>query len=102
MSSHRSVRTDDRLRALLDAYEAGRLNRRQVIRGGTALGLAVPAMVALTRRARAQGETTEELQLGDFEDRTLRVSIAFAEVEAEVFREVVAGGSRTGPAARWS
>jgi trehalose transport system substrate-binding protein len=85
-----SIRRDRKLDEIMVAYETGRLNRRQVIQRGAALGLAVPAMVAMTRRTAAQGE--EQLQLGDYEDRTLRVSIAFAEVEAEVFRDVVVQG----------
>jgi trehalose transport system substrate-binding protein len=71
------------------------ISRRDVLRGGAALGLSASALAATSigpaGRVTAQ-EATPATALGSYEGRTLRVSIALAEDEVPVFEEVVVDG----------
>jgi trehalose transport system substrate-binding protein len=88
------------LNGLLQAYLDGRLSRRQLMAGASALGVSVPALGALLSRqgaAAAQGTpvapgSPQALELGDHSGKTLRVSIALAESERQVIQDLVVQG----------
>jgi trehalose transport system substrate-binding protein len=92
---------DDRRRDALDdlreAHLAGRISRRDLLRRATALGLTAPAIAAILGGAQvgsalAQDGGTPTTQLGNYEGKKLRISIALAEDEVPVFQEVVVDG----------
>jgi hypothetical protein len=77
---------------LMADYLAGRFDRRGLLRRAAALGVTMPALIAAfasRQPARAAQEATPAAQLGDYEGRTLRMSVALAEDEAIVFEEVI-------------
>ena len=77
---------------LMADYRAGRLDRRGLLRRAAALGVTIPALIAAfgsRQPARAAQEATPAAQLGNYEGRTLRMSVALAEDEAIVFEEVI-------------
>jgi trehalose transport system substrate-binding protein len=74
---------------LISHARAGALSRRELLARGAALGLSATALASLASNAAAQEATPETLTLGDYTDRTLRLSVALAEDEADDFQEVV-------------
>jgi trehalose transport system substrate-binding protein len=77
---------------LMADYLAGRLDRRGLLRRAAALGVSMPALTAAfwsRQPARAAQVATPTAQLGNYEGRTLRLSVALAEDEAIVFEEVI-------------
>lgn len=92
-------------RGLVDQYVSGGMNRRDMLKRASLLGLSVPVLsAALGARGTVAQDASpaaspmagaspmaEEgpLELGDYSGQTLRVSIALAESEAEVFKDVV-------------
>ena len=77
---------------LMAAYLAGRLDRRGLLRRAAVLGVSMSALTAAfwsRQPARAAQEATPAAQLGNYEGRTLRMSVALAEDEAIVFEEVI-------------
>lgn len=88
---------------LADSYARGGMSRRDMLQRAGALGLSVPVLTAAlgARGAVAQNGTPaatpaedEDLQLGDYEGQTLRMSIAMAENEVAVFNELIVDGFR--------
>ena len=86
----------DTARNLVSEYLDGGLNRRDMLKKAGALGISVPVLTAALGARGAVGQTPaaspaedEELTLGDWSGQTLRVSIAMAESEAQVFNEEV-------------
>ncbi|MBW3633431.1 MAG: extracellular solute-binding protein [Chloroflexi bacterium] len=80
---------------LMTAYLTGRLDRRGLLRRAAALGVSMPALTAAfwsRQPARAAQEATPVVQLGNYDGRTLRMSVALAEDEAQVFEEVIIEG----------
>jgi trehalose transport system substrate-binding protein len=78
--------------ALMADYLAGRLDRRGLLRRAAALGVSMPALTTAfwsRQPARAAQVATPTAQLGNYEGRTLRLSVALAEDEAIVFEEVI-------------
>lgn len=83
---------------LVNEHLSGHLNRRDMLKRASMLGISVPVLTAAlgARGAVAQDASPaaspagEEapLQLGDWSGQTLRMSIAMAESEAAVFNEV--------------
>ncbi len=88
-------RSGDRtgLNELAQAYLAGRVSRRQLIAYGSALGISMPVLAAaLGGRRGPAAAAQDDLQLGTYDGKTLRISLALAESEREVFENVVAKG----------
>jgi trehalose transport system substrate-binding protein len=85
----------DAARDLVDEHLKGGMDRRTLLKRAGALGLSVPALSAAlgARGAIAQDATPSASsgppELGSWDGQTLKVSIAMAETEAEVFRSVV-------------
>jgi trehalose transport system substrate-binding protein len=84
---------------LMSEYLRGRLDRRELLWRAGALGISVPALTAAfwaQQPARAAQDATPaaDVELGNFEGRTLRMSVALAEDEAIVFEEVIVNGFR--------
>lgn len=73
---------------LLAGARGSRHSRRKLLVGAAALGLSTSGLTGVGRNARAQ-DATPELQLGNYSGRTLRMSVALAEDEADDFQEVV-------------
>ncbi|MGH2561022.1 MAG: ABC transporter substrate-binding protein, partial [Thermomicrobiales bacterium] len=84
-SIHTRTRTLDELFA---HHIAGRLDRRQFFLRAMALGATVPMVNAMLGHRPAAAQTPVAVELGNHEGKTLRLTIAFAEVEREVFEEV--------------
>lgn len=86
---------------LVDTYLDGGMNRREMLRRAGALGLSVPVLTAALGARGAVGQEAspaaspvedEAITFGNYEGRTIQVSIAMAESEAEVFNEVIVEG----------
>jgi trehalose transport system substrate-binding protein len=75
----------------LDGGHETRHSRRDLLAGAAALGLSTAGLAGVRSQARAQ-DATPTLQLGDYSGRKLRLSVAFAEDEADDFQEVVIDG----------
>lgn len=73
---------------LLSQHLTGRLDRRQFFLRAMALGATVPMVNAMLGHRPAAAQTPVAVELGNHEGKTLRLTIAFAEVEREVFEEV--------------
>jgi trehalose transport system substrate-binding protein len=74
---------------LVDEHLAGRLTRRQLFGRAAAIGASAPLISSmLATRAGAQ-EATPELQLGNFDGRTLRLAVGLAEEERQVYDDDV-------------
>lgn len=91
------ARQHDMAKELVDRHLKGGMDRRDLLKRAGMLGISVPALSAAlgARGAIGQGatpSTDEDVQLGNYDGETLRVSIALAETEAEVFRETVVAG----------
>ena len=91
------ARQHDMARTLVDKHLKGDMDRRELLRRAGMLGLSVPVLSSAlgARGAIAQDASPAaegDVQLGSYDGTTLRVSIAMAETEAEVFREVVVSG----------
>jgi trehalose transport system substrate-binding protein len=96
---HRNDATRSVVADLMTEYLCGRLDRRELLWRAGALGVSVPALTAAfwaQQPARAAQDATPaaEVQLGTYEGRTLRMSVALAEDEAIVFEEVIVNGFR--------
>ena len=87
--------------ALAKEHLNGSLDRRSMLKKAMALGISVPVMSSAlsARGAFAQGASPAAspapdgpLELGTYDGQTLRTSIALAEEEAQVFRDVVVTG----------
>lgn len=77
------------LHDLLDQHLKGRIDRRQFFMRAMALGATIPMVNAMLGHRPAMAQTPEApLELGNHEGKTLRLSVAFAEVELQVFQEV--------------
>jgi trehalose transport system substrate-binding protein len=84
---------------LMSEYLRGRLDRRELLWRAGILGISMPALTAAfwaQQPARAAQDATPaaDVELGNFEGRTLRMSVALAEDEAIVFEEVIVNGFR--------
>ncbi len=82
---------------LVDEHLGGAMDRRALIRRAGMLGISIPVLSSAlgARGAIAQDASPaagEAPQLGSYDGTTLRVSIAMAESEAQVFRDVVVEG----------
>jgi trehalose transport system substrate-binding protein len=88
-------------RDLVDEHLSGHINRRDMLKRAGMLGISVPVLTAALGARGAVGQDaspaaspmTEEapLELGTYDGQTLRISIAMAESEAQVFNDVVVG-----------
>lgn len=81
---------------LADEHVKGRIGRRDLLKRAGALGITVPVLSSAlgARGAIAQDATPaagDDVQLGNHEGQTLRVSVALAEAEVPVFEDVVSG-----------
>jgi trehalose transport system substrate-binding protein len=81
----------------MDAFLNGRLDRRGLLRRAGILGVSMPALSAAfwaRQPALAQGtpQATPAVQLGNYDGKTLRMSVALAEDEARVFEDVIVSG----------
>ncbi len=93
--SSRHDATRQRADALMSAYLSGRIDRRGLLGRAAALGVTMPALTAAfwaRQPAAAAQDATPTVQLGNYEGRTLRMSVALAEDEARVFEEVIVAG----------
>jgi trehalose transport system substrate-binding protein len=94
-------------RDLVDSYLEGGMSRREMLRKAGLMGLSVPVLTAALGARGAVGQSAtpagspsaspaadEAVTYGDYEGRTLRVSIAMAESEAQVFDELIVQGFR--------
>jgi trehalose transport system substrate-binding protein len=88
---------------LVDSYLDGGMNRREMLRRAGLMGLSVPVLTAALGARGAVGQSAtpgaspvadEDVEFGDYEGQTLRVSIAMAESEAAVFNDVIVDGFR--------
>lgn len=101
--------TNERIlaRNLVDSYLDGGMNRREMLRKAGLMGLSVPVLTAALGARGAVGQNAtpagspaaspaadEEVTYGNYDGRTLRVSIAMAESEAQVFDELIVQGFR--------
>lgn len=81
---------------LMDGYLEGRIDRRTLLGRAAALGISMSALSAAfwARQPAAAQEATPaaEVALGNYDGKTLRMSVALAEDEAKVFEEVIVGG----------
>lgn len=81
---------------LMRGYLSGQIDRRGLLRRAAALGLTMPALSAAfwaSQPARAQDATpAADVEIGNYDGRTLRMSVALAEDEAIVFEDVIVGG----------
>jgi len=90
---------------LVNEHLTGSMNRRALLGKAAAFGISVPVLsAALGARAVAAQESSpaasaaaspaaeENVQLGTYDGKSLKVSIAMAESEAQVFRDVVVSG----------
>jgi trehalose transport system substrate-binding protein len=94
-SEHEYVANQNSAGELMRDYLSGRLDRRGLLRRAAALGLSMPVLTAAfweLQPARAAQDATPAVQLGNYDGRTLRMSVALAEDEARVFEEVIVGG----------
>src|SRR5690606_5707390 len=96
MTHHDRARQRAIADTLMGEYLEGRLDRRQLLSRAALLGVSMPALTTAfwarnPGRAAAQ-EATPNVQLGNYEGRTLRMSVALAEDEAQVFEDVVING----------
>lgn len=88
------ARQHETARALVDQHLKGHYNRREMLRRAGMLGISVPVLSATlgARGAIAQTPSASPeapLELGSWDGTTLKVSIAMAESEAQVFNDVV-------------
>ncbi len=91
----RNVSTRRVANGLMASYLGGRLDRRGLLRRAAALGISMPALSAAfwsLQPARAAQDATPGVQLGNYDGRTLRMSVALAEDEARVFEDLIIGG----------
>jgi trehalose transport system substrate-binding protein len=86
----------ERNRAMLDDpvkdHLAGRLSRRQLFGRAAAIGVSAPlisAMLANGAGAQEASPSPEELQLGDYDGKTLRLAVGLAEEERQVYDDDV-------------
>jgi trehalose transport system substrate-binding protein len=88
-------------RNLVDSYLEGGMSRREMLRKAGLMGLSVPVLTAALGARGAMGQSAtpgaspaveEDVTYGNYDGRTLRVSIAMAESEAQVFDELVVKG----------
>lgn len=95
----------ERASQLVDQHLNGHINRRDMFKRAAVLGISVPALSAAlgARGAFAQDASPaaspagspvaeQPLQLGSYDGTSLKVSIAMAETEAQVFNDVVVTG----------
>jgi trehalose transport system substrate-binding protein len=88
-----SMRSRNALDDLVQAHLAGKLSRRQLVTRAGALGVSVPVLGAILGGVRPSAVAAQEdLQLGTYDGRTLRISLSLAESERVVFEDVVAQG----------
>jgi len=87
-------------RDLVDQHLKGQFNRRDMLKRAGMLGISVPVLSAALGARGAIAQSTPAaspaaeapLQLGSYDGKTLKVSIAMAESEATVFNDVVVSG----------
>lgn len=96
MKNERKIASD-----LVDSYLSGGMNRRDMLRKAGLMGLSVPVLTAALGARGAVGQTAspaaspaadENVTYGNYDGKTLRVSIAMAESEAQVFDELIVQG----------
>ena len=88
--------------ALVDEHLKGQYNRRELLRRAGIAGISVPVLSAALGARGAIAQSTpaaspaaeEPLELGNWEGTTLRVAIAMAETEVQVFNDVVVNAFR--------
>ncbi len=90
---------------LVHKHLAGQLSRRELLTRAGALGVSVPVLTVALGAQRAGANqaspspaaspspvAAEDLQLGSYSGQTVRMSIALAEQEAQVYQDVVVAG----------
>lgn len=96
---------------VVDRYLAGTLSRRAMIRRATALGISVPVLSAALGARGAIAQSTpspvasatpgaspvaaisdDQVQFGNYDGKTIKVSVALAESEVTVFNNVIVDG----------
>ena len=91
------ARQHEAARDLVDQHLKGQFNRRDMLKRAGMLGISVPVLSAALGARGAIAQSTPgaspaaeaPLQLGSYDGKTLKVSIAMAESEAQVFNDVV-------------
>lgn len=91
-----SQRPDRQLAAeVAQSYLTGRLNRREMLKRAGALGISSAALNAALAARGVGAQATPSAsppQLGSYNGKTLKMSVALAEDEATVFTDVVVNG----------
>lgn len=85
---------------LMDAYLTGRLDRRGLLVRAAVLGISMPALStafwarqpAAAQEASPAASEATPVQFGNYDGKTLRMSVALAEDEARVFEDVIVNG----------
>ncbi len=81
---------------LVNQHMAGRLSRRQLLARAGAAGISVPVLSSVWGAARVGAQDASPVaapvELGNYDGRSLRASIAMAEQEVTVFNDVVVSG----------
>ncbi|MBA2276694.1 MAG: hypothetical protein H0W06_02920, partial [Chloroflexia bacterium] len=90
---------------LVHKHLAGQLSRRELLTRAGALGVSVPVLTVALGAQRASARqaspspaaspspvAAEDLQLRSYSGQTVRMSIALAEQEAQVYQDVVVAG----------
>jgi trehalose transport system substrate-binding protein len=93
--SPRNVSTSRAATEIMTPYLEGRIDRRGLLLSAAAMGVSMPALTAAfwaAQPARAAQDATPTVQLGTYDGRTLRMSVALAEDEARVFEDLVLSG----------
>jgi trehalose transport system substrate-binding protein len=84
-----SVRNRALLDTLMNDHLAGRLSRRQLFGRAAAIGVSAPLISALLANGASAQEATPELQLGNYDGKTLRLAVGLAEEERQVYDDDV-------------
>lgn len=109
MKSDLLAQQHERARKLVDQHLTGQVSRRDMLKRAGVLGISVPVLSAALGARGAVGQQAspaaspsaspvaspvaeQPLSLGSYDGTTLKVSIAMAEPEAEVFKDVVVSG----------
>lgn len=99
MSQQRNA-TEQAVNHLLASHLSGQISRRQLLRRAAAIGVSAPMLAAVLGHTGARTAMAQEgspaadapLQLGNYDGRTLSVSVALQETEVSVFEDVIIKG----------
>ena len=84
-----SVRNQALLDELVSDHLTGRLSRRQLFGRAAAIGATAPLLSTLLAQRVAAQDATPELQLGNYDGKTLRLAVGLAEEERQVYDDDV-------------